>query len=166
MTYGEFLNTDCDLLKKNNIGNLVNVTKNSLSNKSVALYFASYENAKCRSFTPFLLQFYKSINSSSKQDKIEVIFVSLDKDEQRFLNYTKDMPWIIVNYNGELRKHLIKRYDVREDSDEIRPGYVPATDLPKLVVVGENGEKLSWLTCDNHSQTILREWDFHASKWS
>lgn len=165
MAYGGMLEIKNNILKRDYNGNFRALTKESLSNKSVAFYFASYENAKCRSFTPFLTQFYKSINSSAPTPKIEIILVSLDKDEERFEEHTTHVPWAVVAYNSDLRKHLIKRYDVREDPESLPNGHVPVTGLPKLVIVGENGEKLHWLSCDNHSQTILREWDFHSFKW-
>lgn len=165
MAYGGIFEIDNNILKMNPTGTYINVSPQLLSNKSVAFYFSSYENAKCRSFTPFLVQFYKSINSSAAQDKIEIILVSLDKDEERFKNHMKHMPWAFVDYNSDLRKHLIKRYQVREDPEYQNDGSVPVTGLPKLVVIGRNGEKLHWISCDNNSQTILREWDFHATKW-
>ncbi|CRG97189.1 thioredoxin-like protein 1, putative [Plasmodium gallinaceum] len=166
MAYGGILQLNDDILKRDYNGFFKPISKDELRNKSVAFYFASYENAKCRSFTPFLTQFYKSINSSTPKEKIEIILVSLDKDEEKFNEHIKHMPWAVVAYNSDLRKHLIKRYQVREDPESLPSGSVPITGLPKLVVVGENGEKLHWLSCDNHSQTILREWDFHSSKWA
>ena len=43
-------------------------------------------------------EWYNKFKKSSKGDKLEMVFVSSDKDEDAFNEYYKEMPWHAVPY--------------------------------------------------------------------
>ena len=46
-----------------------------------------------------LIECYNNLKSKGK--KIEIIFVSLDKDEASFDSYYKDMPWLTIGFGSD-----------------------------------------------------------------
>ena len=70
---------------------------------------------------------YKKWNSNEK--KIEIIFISGDRDEKSFADYFQDMPWLALPYeNAHVNEELEKKYRVE--------------GIPTLVIVDKNGEIL------------------------
>jgi len=57
--------------------------------KPIGLYFSAHWCPPCRGFTPKLAEFYKN----GLKDKLEIIFVSSDRDEGAFAEYHGEMPW-------------------------------------------------------------------------
>ncbi len=55
----------------------------------------------CRGFTPMLIEFYKTY---SKEKNFEIIFISSDRDERAFNEYSKDMPWLTLHYSERKKK--------------------------------------------------------------
>ena len=55
------------------------------SSEIICLYFSAHWCGPCRKFTPSLSEFYKEINSETKQ--IEIIFCSSDQDQNQFNEY-------------------------------------------------------------------------------
>ena len=70
----------------------------------ICLYFSAHWCGPCRKFTPALSDFYKEINSESKQ--IEVIFCSSDQDQNQFKEYFGTMPWIAIPFDDDAREVL------------------------------------------------------------
>lgn len=90
--------------------------------KSVALYFADYSKLKCRNFLPLLTSMYRSINESGMltafssvtmkfffcysifmlgdQQKIEIIFVSLDESFEEYEKHRNKQPWLAISYGN------------------------------------------------------------------
>ena len=70
---------------------------------------------------------YKKWNSHEK--KIEIIFISGDRDEKSFTDYFQSMPWFALPYeNTHVNEELEKKYRVE--------------GIPTLVIVDKNGEIL------------------------
>merc|ERR1711920_713696 len=57
--------------------------------KPIGLYFSAHWCPPCRGFTPKLAEFYKD----GLKDKMEIIFVSSDRDESSFNDYFGEMPF-------------------------------------------------------------------------
>ena len=57
----------------------------------VGIYFSAHWCPPCRNFTPVLAQFYEEVNKDGK--KLEIIFVTSDRDEASFKEYFALMPW-------------------------------------------------------------------------
>lgn len=90
----------------------------------VLLYFSAHWCGPCRIFTPKLAEFYKEVNAG--QTQLEIVYVSLDRDERGFTEYYEEMPWLAVPYsNAQGRQQLNTTYRV--------------TGVPKLLLVKKDG---------------------------
>ena len=71
--------------------------------------FFSQQCPPCRSFTPKLVEFYEKLKG-----KLEIIFISSDKDESQFKEYLDKMPWVAVPYSSgnDMRGKLNELYEV------------------------------------------------------
>jgi nucleoredoxin len=94
--------------------------------KVKAFYFSAHWCPPCRQFTPKLAAFYNAINKDSK--KVEVAFISSDKDEASYADYYKEMPWLTLDFSDK-EKSLIK-------------SFYKVSGIPCLVIVDEKGKPL------------------------
>ncbi|XP_026194178.1 probable nucleoredoxin 1 [Cyclospora cayetanensis] len=102
-----------DLVKRAIGGRYEPVGMDQLWGRSVALLFSAGCHPKCASFVPFLIQFYKNVNEEGGGPKVEVIYISLDNDEEAFENSRRTMPWLSLQYSSPLRDRLMKRYRLK-----------------------------------------------------
>ncbi|CAF3386237.1 unnamed protein product [Rotaria socialis] len=66
----------------------------------------------CRNFTPKLAEIYKKVQSEL-QDKLDVVFISCDEDQNSFDDYFKDMPWKALPFSDRARsKSLGEKFEV------------------------------------------------------
>lgn len=94
----------------------------------VCLYFAAKSSPPCRIFTPVLMSFYREINLITKT--FEIIYVPRDKDQESYLTYLQQMPWISIPLDEEQRILDFKqRYKIQ--------------GIPSLVVLGAKGELIT-----------------------
>ena len=75
------------------------------------LYFSAHWCGPCNSFTPKLINFYKTANKEKKQ--IEIIFISSDRTEPDFNGYYETMPWISMPFGDEAIKTIKETFDIR-----------------------------------------------------
>lgn len=68
--------------------------------KLVALYFSASWCPPCRSFSPTLIEFYKSV-----RDDVEIIFVSSDRDDASFSDYFGKFPWLAMVPGHTSKEH-------------------------------------------------------------
>jgi nucleoredoxin len=103
------------------------VSTDVLKGKTYALYFSAHWCPPCRGFTPKLAEWY----SKSLQAKgLEIIFVSSDRDEDAFQNYSGEMPWLALDFSDrKTKEQLSKHFDIR--------------GIPSLVIVGPDGETIT-----------------------
>jgi len=73
--------------------------------KPIGLYFSAHWCPPCRGFTPKLAQWYKE----GLKDKMEIIFVSSDKDKGQFDNYFEEMPWLALPYENRQAKEVLSK---------------------------------------------------------
>jgi nucleoredoxin len=79
------------------------------SGKVVGLYFSAHWCPPCRGFTPKLAEFYAKM-----KDRLEVVFISSDKDEAQWGEYFAQMPWLALPFSDRTRKAgLGEMYGVR-----------------------------------------------------
>ena len=91
--------------------------------KPVALYFSAHWCPPCRGFTPQLAKWY----SAGLKDKLEVVFVSSDKDQGAFDGYFGEQPWLALPFEDRKAKAaLSKRFKVQ--------------GIPTLVVLDGEGK--------------------------
>ena len=69
---------------------------------TVGLYFSAHWCPPCRGFTPKLIEFYNNYKKDGpSKDKMDLVFISSDKDADQFKDYFSTMPWYALPY--ELR---------------------------------------------------------------
>lgn len=73
--------------------------------KPFALYFSAHWCPPCRGFTPKLAEWY----NAGLKDKMEVIFISSDKDEAAFKEYFAEMPWQCLPFENRAAKDLLNK---------------------------------------------------------
>ncbi|XP_038886012.1 probable nucleoredoxin 3 isoform X2 [Benincasa hispida] len=78
--------------------------------KMICLLFSANWCRPCRTFTPQLVQLYNTLQK--RGEKLEIIFISLDHDENEFEQHFKIMPWLAVPFDDELQKQLCGEYHV------------------------------------------------------
>ena len=89
------------------------------------LYFSAHWCGPCRMFTPELIKTYKSLNEQSKN--VELIFCSLDNEQEEWDEYTADMPWLCMPFGAVESQEMAEKYD--------------ADGIPHLVIIdGKTGE--------------------------
>merc|ERR1712196_295984 len=89
--------------------------------------------------TPKLVEVYNELQGTDK--KLEVVFVSSDRDTAAFDEYFGEMPWLALPFAERERKEaLSKKYKVR--------------GIPSLVIVDEDG---STITTDGRSAVMEDE---------
>ncbi|CRG96740.1 thioredoxin, putative [Plasmodium gallinaceum] len=159
--------TDMDLVlfpegSLKNINDTV-VSEKHLVGKSVALFFSNGSDPKCRSFLPFLQQFYKTINEGGSNQKIEIIFVSIDSDRKSFEDHKKHMPWLYIDITDPLTDILKKHFRVMSYHEVPLYGSGPRSDVPCLIVIGSDGREAQLLHIssgrDEGEKGLLR-WDY------
>jgi len=100
--------------------------------KPIGLYFSAHWCPPCRSFTPQLAQWY----NEGLKEKMEIIFVSSDRDEASFNDYKKDMPWHALPYEKRAEKEALSES-------------VGVEGIPTFVVINPDG---TIITADGRSK--------------
>lgn len=95
----------------------------SIHEETVCLYFSANWCRPCKIFTPQLVHLYNTLNSTGR--KLEIIFVSFDRDENGFREHFKCMPWLAVPFNVSIRRRLCELYH--------------ANCIPSLIPLNLNG---------------------------
>ncbi len=111
-------------------------TLSLMDNDIVGFYFSAHWCPPCRGFTPILADAYKEWKNEGK--KVEIVFVSSDRDIDEFNDYYKTMPWLAISLNQtEAIGYLKQLYSV--------------SGIPKLVIV--NG--VSGAIIDDNARTTV-----------
>jgi nucleoredoxin len=95
--------------------------------KVIGLYFSGHYCPPCRKFTPLLAEVYEEIKEEN--DDFEIIFVSSDKEEDSFIKYYSEMPWLALPYaKRDLKVELCGKFGVQT--------------IPTLIFFNEKGEMI------------------------
>lgn len=70
----------------------------------LGIYFSAHWCPPCRMFTPELTAFYRKFKETEAGSRLEIVFVSSDRDEEAFKEYLAEMPWPAVPYKERARK--------------------------------------------------------------
>ena len=76
----------------------------------IGLYFSALWCPPCVGFNPLLLDFYKKANKD--QTNIEIIFCSLDEDEDDFSQYLKKLPFSAIDYSDPKLEDLSTAFEI------------------------------------------------------
>jgi nucleoredoxin len=85
------------------------------------------------------------VNKNKKE--IEIIFVSLDQNEDQFKEYYESMPWITVPYESDNREVLSDTYGIQ--------------GIPALLVFKNNGKLID----KNGRNTIMSKQNGAIDQW-
>ena len=115
----------------------------ALLNKSeiTLLYFSAHWCGPCKNFTAnFLIPFYEEMKSSGKS--LEIVYVSLDKNQEQFNEYYSEMPWKAFNFSDSRREPLKVQFDVQ--------------GIPSLILVNKFGEAVT-KQCRKHVEQMAED---------
>ncbi|KAM1082580.1 hypothetical protein EV1_020950 [Malus domestica] len=103
------------------------VPVSELAGKHILLYFSAHWCRPCRAFMPKLIKAYNQIKA--KDNAIEIIFLSSDRDHHSFKEFFETMPWLAIPL-GDPRKALLQRkFKIQA--------------IPALVAISPSGQTLS-----------------------
>ena len=112
----------------------------------VGIYFSAHWCPPCRKFTPSLVESYNKMKASGK--KIEIVFVSADKDVDGFNEYFSEMPWLAVKYGSDSIDELNDRYGVSGIPALVfvnpKTGDIITKDGREKVTSDPEGDTLPW----------------------
>lgn len=112
----------------------------------IGIYFGAHWAPPCRLFTPALADFYNNINRDGKL--FEVIFCSIDGNEDAFERNYAEMPWCAIPYVDEQRiQNLKQKFAIN--------------GIPTLVVLDKKGDLVSFdgrLDIQNHQDGAYEIW--------
>lgn len=114
--------------------------------KPIGLYFSAHWCPPCRGFTPKLAEFYKS----GLKEKMEIVFVSSDRDKEAFDEYFGEMPWLALPYEKRAEKDaLSKAFGV--------------SGIPSFIIINPDGSVVttdgrSKVTADPKGETFPAGW--------
>jgi nucleoredoxin len=74
------------------------------SDGALGIYFSAHWCPPCRMFTPQLADFYRKFKQTEAGSRLEIVFVSSDRDENAFKEYLADMPWLALPYSNRALK--------------------------------------------------------------
>eukprot|EP01035_Chromulina_nebulosa_P019522 gene19522-25419_t len=93
----------------------------------IGILFSAHWCPPCRSFTPKLKKFYDTLKEVDKE-YLEIVMVSTDNNEDEFIEYFKEQPWVAMPYaEVPLKQAVTRQFNV--------------TGIPHLVILdGYTGE--------------------------
>jgi len=103
------------------------VDASSLDGKVFGLYFSAHWCPPCRGFTPQLAEWYKT---SLKEKRMEIVFVSSDRDDKSFQDYFAEQPWLALSYSCRKEKEQLSNlFGVR--------------GIPSFVIIDKDGSVIT-----------------------
>ncbi|XP_065849936.1 probable nucleoredoxin 3 [Euphorbia lathyris] len=102
------------------------VPLSSCDGKIICLFFSANWCRPCKTFAPQLVQLYNSLKGDDK--KLEIVFVSFDRDEEGFNEHFKCMPWLAVPFDVDLHRQLSNVYCVHR--------------IPSILSLGPDGIRI------------------------
>ena len=76
----------------------------------IGLYFSALWCPPCVGFNPLMIDFYQKANKDAVN--IEVIFCSLDEDEEDFNQYIKKLPFPAIDYSDPKLEDLSTAFEI------------------------------------------------------
>ena len=114
----------------------------------IGLYFSAHWCPRCRAFTPQLVAWYNKMKAAGHS--IELVFISSDRDQSQWMEYSSSMPWLSLNIWDAAGR-------AAKDKLEMLEGSVEHSGIPHLVLL--KGEDLSDLLPFNAASRIRSDID-------
>ncbi|EEF37007.1 nucleoredoxin, putative [Ricinus communis] len=102
------------------------VSVSELEGKTVGLYFSLSSYTSCVDFTSTLAEVYEKLKA--KGENFEIVFISLDDEEETFQQSLANMPWLAFPFNDKGCEKLVRYFEL--------------STVPTLVVIGPDGKTL------------------------
>lgn len=109
------------------VGHNQQVPVSDLVGKTIGLYFSASWCAPCSKFTSKLVSIYESLRRNKKD--FEVVFVSLDKEQEGYAQCFNEMPWFALPFDKTTSRTLSRYFDIR--------------GIPSLIIVGPDGKTVT-----------------------
>jgi len=114
----------------------------------VALYFSAHWCPPCRGFTPKLADFYEKFSKKSA-GKLEIVFVSSDRNQGDCDGYYIDMPWLVLPFSKrDIKGTLSTKFGVSGIPTLIildsTTGAVVCAQGRNAVMADPEGEEFPW----------------------
>lgn len=103
------------------------VPVSDLAGKTILLYFSAHWCPPCRAFLPKLIEAYKKIKE--RNESLEVVFISSDRDQTSFDEFFKGMPWLALPFGDARKASLSRKFKV--------------SGIPMLVAIGPSGRTIT-----------------------
>jgi len=115
------------------------------SGKAIGIYFSAHWCPPCRGFTPKLAEFY----NDGLKDKMEIFFVSSDRDQESFDEYFAEMPWQALPFE-------------KRDEKSTLSDMFGVQGIPSFVVLSNDG---TVITTDGRSKVMGDPKGEQSSSW-
>jgi len=79
------------------------VDADDIEGKPLGIYFSAHWCPPCRGFTPKLAEWY----NAGLKDKMEILFVSSDRDQKSFDDYFAEQPWKALSFTQRGKKEAL-----------------------------------------------------------
>jgi len=79
------------------------VALSEINGKPLGIYFSAHWCPPCRGFTPKLAEWY----TAGLKDKMEILFVSSDRDQKSFDEYFAEQPWKALAFDQRDKKEAL-----------------------------------------------------------
>ncbi|XP_052201487.1 probable nucleoredoxin 2 [Diospyros lotus] len=106
----------------------------SLTGKTVGLYFSAHWCLPGVRFTPKLISIYHKVKQlllekGNDQEDFEIILISSDRDQAEFDSHFGAMPWLALPFGDPNVKNLTRYFDIQ--------------GIPALVILGPDGKTIT-----------------------
>ncbi|CAF2581175.1 unnamed protein product [Rotaria sp. Silwood2] len=119
-----------ELLQHNASGDELSViSTNQLDGKTIVVFFAAHSCTNCKDFTPRLVKAFNEVNDEIK-NKLDIVFISCDKNSEDSKEYFKKMPWKALPFSDRHRSTVL--------SEEFN-----TEDIPSLIVLSPSCELIT-----------------------
>ncbi|KAL0550325.1 hypothetical protein IC582_014833 [Cucumis melo] len=122
----------------------------NLVGKNILIYISADWCPPCRVFLPKLIETYHNVKK--KDDNLEVIFISCDRDESSFKNMFSRMPWLAVPFDDQRKASIRRKFKVQVEG------------MPALISIGEDGRTVTDDAVELISNYGAKAYPFNAGR--
>ncbi|KAF2286668.1 hypothetical protein GH714_023413 [Hevea brasiliensis] len=121
-----------------------------LEGKTVGLYFSLSSYKSCVDFTRKLAEVYEKLKAQG--EKFEVVFISLDDDEEAFQQSLANKPWLALPFKDKCCGKLVRYFEL--------------STVPTLVVIGPDGKTLHSNVAEAIEEYGIQAYPFTPEKFA